>query len=150
MIKALKKRSQQGSISAAFNKRTCTARSPSPDYYSMMRELYRIGNNLNQIAVKAHTLGVIDQARYDESCKMLENAVRRITDAVILPKKAGLAVTSIWRVKGRLERVVRYAKILKKTQNPDLSGNGMLEYVIRYASDPEKPPLPISMMKKYR
>ena len=33
---------------------------PPPDYYSMMRELYRIGNNLNQIAVKAHTLGVID------------------------------------------------------------------------------------------
>lgn len=61
---------------------------PPPDYYSMMRELYRIGNNLNQIAVKAHTLGVIDQ-RYDESCKALENVVRRITDAVILPKPAG-------------------------------------------------------------
>lgn len=128
---------------------------PPPDYYSMMRELYRIGNNLNQIAVKAHTLGVIDQARYDESCKMLENAVRRITDAVILPKKAGLAVTSIWRVKGRLERVVRYAKNPEKTQNPDLSGNGMLEYVIRYASDPEKTAAPhihdekIPLMKQF-
>ena len=26
---------------------------PPPDYYAMMRELYRIGNNLNQIAQKA-------------------------------------------------------------------------------------------------
>lgn len=33
---------------------------PSPDYYTMMRELYRIGNNLNQIAQKAHTLNVVD------------------------------------------------------------------------------------------
>ena len=27
--------------------------SPPPDYYAMMRELHGIGNNLNQIAVKA-------------------------------------------------------------------------------------------------
>lgn len=31
---------------------------PPPDYYAMMRELHGIGNNLNQIAVKAHTLNV--------------------------------------------------------------------------------------------
>lgn len=29
---------------------------PPPDYYSMMRELHKIGNNLNQIAQKAHRL----------------------------------------------------------------------------------------------
>lgn len=33
---------------------------PPPDYYSMMRELYKIGNNLNQIAQKAHVLKVMD------------------------------------------------------------------------------------------
>ena len=33
---------------------------PPPDYYSMMRELHRIGNNLNQIAQKAHVLNVLD------------------------------------------------------------------------------------------
>lgn len=27
---------------------------PPPDYYAMMQQLYRIGNNLNQIAQKAH------------------------------------------------------------------------------------------------
>ena len=31
---------------------------PPPDYYAMMRELHGIGNNLNQIAVHAHTYGV--------------------------------------------------------------------------------------------
>ena len=38
---------------------------PPPDYYAMMRELYRIGNSLNQVAKKAHTLNVIDVQRYD-------------------------------------------------------------------------------------
>jgi len=36
---------------------------PPPDYYAMMRELYRIGTNLNQIAVKAHILNVMDAQR---------------------------------------------------------------------------------------
>jgi len=37
---------------------------PPPDYYSMMRELHGIANNLNQIAQKAHTLNVVDVQRY--------------------------------------------------------------------------------------
>ena len=59
---------------------------PPPDYYAMMRELYRIGNNLNQIAQKAHTLQVIDAQRYDEDYRMLESAIRKITSAVVEPK----------------------------------------------------------------
>ena len=31
---------------------------PPPDYYAMMRELHGIGNNLNQIAIHANTVGV--------------------------------------------------------------------------------------------
>ena len=38
---------------------------PPPAYYDFMRELHRIGGNLNQIAQKAHVLGVIDERRYD-------------------------------------------------------------------------------------
>jgi hypothetical protein len=49
----------------------------------MMRELYGIGRNLNQIAQKAHALGVIDAQRYDTEARKLEAAVKRITDAVI-------------------------------------------------------------------
>ena len=59
---------------------------PPPDYFSMMRELHGIGNNLNQIAQKAHTLNVIDVQRYDTAVRQFEAAVRKITEAVILPQ----------------------------------------------------------------
>ncbi len=57
---------------------------PPPDYYAMMKELYRIGNNLNQIAAKAHVLNVIDVQRYDGAVKEFERAVVNITHAVLL------------------------------------------------------------------
>lgn len=59
---------------------------PPSDYFSMMRELYRVGNNLNQIAQKAHTLNVIDVQRYDAAVREFESVVKKITDAVILPQ----------------------------------------------------------------
>ena len=60
---------------------------PPPDYYSMMRELHKIGNNMNQIAQKAHTLNVIDVKRYDEALRHYEKTVKDITDAVLLPEQ---------------------------------------------------------------
>ena len=59
---------------------------PPPDYYAMMRELYRIGNSLNQVAQKAHTLNVVDVQRYDAGVRQLEAAIKKITEAVILPQ----------------------------------------------------------------
>ena len=59
---------------------------PPPDYYSMMRELHRIGNNLNQIAQKAHILNVLDVQRYDLDMRMFEDTVKKITEAVVLPE----------------------------------------------------------------
>ena len=59
---------------------------PPPDYYAMMRELHGIGNNLNQIAVKAHTLNVLDVQRYDEACRKIDMAIKKITEAAILPR----------------------------------------------------------------
>ena len=58
---------------------------PPPDYYSMMRELHKVGNNLNQIAQKAHTLNVLDVQRYDETVKEYRKLVKLITEAVIIP-----------------------------------------------------------------
>ena len=52
---------------------------PPPDYYAMMRELHGIGNDLNQIAVKAHTLNVLDVQRYDEACRKIDTAIKKIT-----------------------------------------------------------------------
>ena len=59
---------------------------PPPDYFSRMRELYRVGNNLNQIAHKAHILNVIDVQRYDAAVRDFEATVKKITEAVILPQ----------------------------------------------------------------
>jgi hypothetical protein len=59
---------------------------PPPDYYAMMQQLYRIGNNLNQIAKKAHTLNVIDVQRYDTAVSQFEAAVKEITAAVLQPR----------------------------------------------------------------
>lgn len=53
----------------------------------MMKELHHIGNNLNQIASKAHRLNVIDVQEYDKAVRAFETAVKDITNAVILPRK---------------------------------------------------------------
>lgn len=62
---------------------------PPPDYYAMMRELYRIGSNMNQIAQKAHIFNAVDAQRYDEDVRRLESAVRQITAAVVEPEPMG-------------------------------------------------------------
>lgn len=59
---------------------------PPPDYYGMMRELRAIGNNLNQIAWRAHRLGSVDARRYEHNCRALQQAIVNITNAVILPR----------------------------------------------------------------
>jgi len=60
---------------------------PPPEYHAMANELHAIGNNLNQIARKAHVLGVIDAARFDEVARKLERKVTEIDEAVRLPRK---------------------------------------------------------------
>ena len=61
---------------------------PPPDYYAMMQQLYRIGNNLNQIAQKAHALNAIDTYHYDEAVREFREAVQEIQAAVLLPRQA--------------------------------------------------------------
>ena len=61
---------------------------PPPDYFSMMQQLYRIGNNLNQIALKAHALCAIDTRHYDEAVREFREAVQKIQAAVLLPRQA--------------------------------------------------------------
>ncbi|GHU81350.1 hypothetical protein FACS1894191_8160 [Clostridia bacterium] len=60
---------------------------PPPDYHNMMRELRAIGNNLNQVAQKAHALNAIDVQRYDAAVSTLNRTVVEITNAVMLPRK---------------------------------------------------------------
>lgn len=68
--------------------RGITPREKMPaDFYTMKKELYKIGTNLNQIARKAHKLDVIDVQRYDEAVRELEKLIQEITRAVILPEE---------------------------------------------------------------
>jgi hypothetical protein len=60
---------------------------PPPDYFTMMRKLHAIGNNLNQVAQKAHALNAIDVQRYDAAARALDKAVLEITNAVMRPRK---------------------------------------------------------------
>ena len=60
---------------------------PPPDYYAMMRQLYGVANNLNQVARKAHALHVIDAQKVDECQKQVNEAILQITEAVVLPRK---------------------------------------------------------------
>jgi len=60
---------------------------PPPDYYSMMKELYKIGVNINQLAHMANATGVIDTEKYSEDARLLKGAIEKITKAVISPRK---------------------------------------------------------------
>lgn len=61
--------------------------SPPPDYYAMVRELHSIGNNLNQLAVKAHTTGHLDRETFQQEADELRRAVQRIQQAVTEPER---------------------------------------------------------------
>ena len=58
---------------------------PPPDFFAMVRELHYIGNNLNQIATKAHALNAIDAKHYDDGVLLCEVAVHKILSAVLDP-----------------------------------------------------------------
>lgn len=60
---------------------------PPPDYYRFARELHAIGNNLNQIAMKAHVVGGVDAKRYEETSRSLDKAIKEITQAVFRHKE---------------------------------------------------------------
>jgi hypothetical protein len=55
---------------------------PPPDYFKMARELHSIGNNLNQIAMRANAAGGIEAARYERNVAELRRTTTKITEAV--------------------------------------------------------------------
>ena len=65
---------------------------PPPDFYPMMRQLYYCGNNLNQIARKAHALGVIDTQHYDETSMMLQSTLIEISNSIVKPSQSSSKV----------------------------------------------------------
>ena len=51
---------------------------PPPDYFSMMQQLYRIGNNLNQIAAVANSSGSV----YAKDVEDLQNEFKHFRGAM--------------------------------------------------------------------
>jgi hypothetical protein len=61
--------------------------SPSIEYYQLLRELRAIGNNMRQIAHKAHALGMIETPLYHQNADRL-NAVCSELMSAVLPTKS--------------------------------------------------------------
>lgn len=55
---------------------------PPQSFYPMMRQLYYCGNNLNQIARKAHALGAIDAEKYDAAVRLFRETVEEMHRSV--------------------------------------------------------------------
>jgi len=49
---------------------------PSPDFVETIKQLRMIGNNLNQIAVVAHRIGLIDKAKYQKNMDDLHEQIK--------------------------------------------------------------------------
>jgi hypothetical protein len=77
--------SQEGYIRSLINGYVPKAMPPT-DYFAMMRELHAIGNNLNQLAAKAHSTGHLDRVSFQEEADYLRRAVQQIQQAVTAPE----------------------------------------------------------------
>jgi predicted DNA-binding protein len=62
---------------------------PPHDYYQMMRQLYAIGNNLNQLTHAANAAGQIDDATIKDTLAQVQNAIVNITDEIVAPAQKG-------------------------------------------------------------
>lgn len=60
---------------------------PPPNYFAVMRELLAIGNNMNQIAAKMHSRGVMDAERYDAETRKLAATLTKITAIISSPER---------------------------------------------------------------
>lgn len=64
---------------------------PPVAFHDMMRALYQIGNNMNQIAARANATGFIDAAEYDRQHRELCNTIFYIEREMHLPAKLDFA-----------------------------------------------------------
>lgn len=84
---------------------------PDEKFYDAMRELSAIGNNINQLSVKANTLGFVDAPLKDLNSALL-------TRLPLLPKRRKLS--SSVRRRNRTSRPRARAKSLRRKQSGNL------------------------------
>lgn len=63
---------------------------PDERFYETMRQFYAIGNNLNQLARKANTLGWVDSKALADLSERLAKFQLEIEQAFLLPAKSEL------------------------------------------------------------
>lgn len=69
---------------------------PPPEYRQVLEALYRIGNNLNQLAAIAHAKGWLHAQRLDEALKAFNQAVLMLAEQQ-LPQKADVGALLEYR-----------------------------------------------------
>lgn len=60
---------------------------PDPEFYKFLRELSSIGNNINQLAVKANALGFVDAPLLVEEAKRWHSFQLEVRKKYLMPKK---------------------------------------------------------------
>ena len=63
---------------------------PAPEFWQVRQELFRIGNNLNQLAATAHARGWLQAQRLDEALTELDKTNMELLDRQ-LPRKVHTA-----------------------------------------------------------
>ena len=61
---------------------------PPKEFYESMKAIRKIGNTLNQLTAKAHTLGYIDMPKLDIALKELYDFEAEIEDTFLLPERS--------------------------------------------------------------
>ena len=77
---------KSGMSQSAFLRRLCAEKEikeqPSADLKEVISQLRRIGINIQQVAVKAHTLGFIDAPLYRSNYEDLQSVIGKIMEAI--------------------------------------------------------------------
>lgn len=60
---------------------------PTQDFFEMIDQLRKIGNNLNQLVMIAHKTGSIDIVRYKKDIEKLNKSILQIREQIYLPKE---------------------------------------------------------------
>lgn len=63
---------------------------PDGRFYEAMRQLSTVGNNLNQLARRANSLGLLDGAEYKRQAEKLWNLQNEIEKEFLRPKESKL------------------------------------------------------------
>lgn len=63
---------------------------PGDEFYDAMRELSSIGNNINQLAAKANSLGFVDAPMLNKEAKRWHEFQDKIEQQFLRPEKSNL------------------------------------------------------------